>query len=70
MGKYKEDRKALKNEDIHSKKCCFVNWSQEAEADPCGKACKVLTASFKESKSPNERCPKVMENMVKYMFSF
>lgn len=66
--KYIELRGELRNEIRSSKKKCFKDLCDEADANPWGNAYKVVMAKVKGRRSPAERCPILLKSIITTLF--
>ena len=66
--KYNELRGELRNEIRRSKKKCFKDLCDEADANPWGNAYKVVMAKVKGRRSPAEKCPILLKSIITTLF--
>lgn len=65
---FREAKAALKNEIRSSKRACFDNLCQAANANPWGDAYRVVMAKTKGTLAPSERCPEMLQKIVAVLF--
>lgn len=65
---FKDLRRELKLSILKSKKACFQELIDAADADPWGTAYKIVTASSKINRNPTETCPTLLKKIVETLF--
>ena len=66
--KYAEIRGELRNEIRRSKKQCFKDLCDDADANIFGNAYRVVTSRIKGPRVPAERCPILLEKIITTLF--
>ena len=66
--KYTEARNDLRCEIRRSKKQCFKDLCDEADANPWGSAYRVVMAKVKGRRAPTEKCPVLLKTIIETLF--